>query len=369
MITDNSYYQLDTPCLLVDRPKMERNIGSMVKKCHQIGVKLRPHIKTHKIPEIAIKQVALSHHGIAVSKLGEAEVMFSAGIKDILIANQVIGEQKIKRLSNLDKEATVKLCIDSVIGIKQLQQYTSGKPIEVLIEINTGMNRCGVNCEADINILLKAINDCPKVKFIGFMSHSGNIYTATNKERLTSIALEEIEIVNSLAAIYRDKGYDLQSISIGSTPSSLFVDRMSGITEFRPGNYVFYDYIQVCLGVVPIEACALSVLATVISKPTSNRVIIDAGSKSLGLDRGAHSSNITPSYGYIIDNPNLNITRLSEEHGIIEAEGVIPLEIGDKIVIIPNHACAVTNLFDEVYLTNDGEIIDHWKIAARGKVR
>lgn len=366
---NGSCCRLDTPCLLIDRTKLERNIGSMAEKCQKIGVKLRPHIKTHKIPEIAKLQTALSRSGIAVSKLGEAEVMMAAGIKDILVANQVIGEQKIKRLAALNEKGRMTICVDSITGIEQLQTFLPGKPIEVLIEINTGMNRCGVTCETDIDLLLHAINDSSKVNFTGFMSHSGNIYAATDKESLSAIAIEEIQAVSTLAAIYTDKEYQLKTVSIGSTPSSLFVNKMRGITEFRPGNYVFYDYIQVCLGVVPIEACALRVLATVVSKPVSNRVIIDAGSKSLGLDRGAHSSNITPSYGYIVDYPNLNITRLSEEHGIIETNGVIPLRVGQKISIIPNHACAVTNLFDEAYLTKDGEVVDIWKIAARGMVK
>lgn len=348
----------------------------------RLKVRLRPHIKTHKIPEIARRQVNLSNNGIAVSKLGEAEVMIDAGLNDILIANQIIGEKKIKRLNALSERADIIVCADTVTGVEQLRNCfsSSGKLLKVMIEINTGMNRCGVYKEKDVALLLDTIDKSGNLSFEGFLSHAGNIYGSESIEELKAIAAQEISLMNDISRQWADKGVDVNRVSIGSTPASLYWQQLgesSGgtakplgdITEIRPGNYVFYDNIQVSLGVTGIENCALTVLAAVISLQDKNRLIIDAGSKSLGLDRGAHSKQMTDGYGYIVDCPGAVIERLSEEHGIIRMPDNVRFNIGDKLTIIPNHSCSVTNLFNQAYVVEDEAVCDVWEIAGRGKVQ
>jgi D-serine deaminase-like pyridoxal phosphate-dependent protein len=364
------YDQIDTPSLLIDHAKMENNLLQMAELCKSRNIKLRPHIKTHKIPQIALRQIKLSNNGIAVSKLGEAEVMLRSGIRDIVIANEIIGQQKILRLSKLMQQGEITICVDSVTGIRQLDEYlyTGGKRLKVLIEVDTGMNRCGVSKIDQASNLIQEIDNSSKLTFSGFLSHSGNIYAASSQHFLERIAVDEATQIAAYANHFKSQGIPVNTLSIGSTPSKIHLDKIEGITEFRPGNYIFYDYIQVCLKVASIEECALTVLATIISRPAKDRVVIDAGSKCLGLDRGAHSNQLTNSFGYIKEYPHAVIERLSEEHGILKVDKNEVFEIGSKINIIPNHSCAVTNMFDEAYIIENAKVKDIWRIEARGKV-
>ncbi len=361
---------LDTPALLIDRIKMRTNLVEMAELCSNAGVKLRPHIKTHKIGEIALAQNELSGNGIAVVKLSEAEVMSEIGISDIQIANQIIGEIKLARLSRLARTRLISVCVDSREGIDQLDRYLDigSKKLNLFIEIDTGMKRAGITDNTEVYQLVREIKKSRKLSFHGLMSHSGNIYGAEGVDQVYRIAADEIRIITDMAKILREQGITVKEISVGSTPSALYLKRAEGITEFRPGNYVFYDNIQVSLGVTQADRCALAVMATVISRPQRNRIIIDAGSKSLGLDRGVHGSQLIRGHGLVREHPSAVIERLSEEHGIIRVHEDNPLRIGDRITIIPNHACSVTNLFDLAYIIEEDQVIDCWYIIARGKV-
>ena len=292
------------------------------------------------------------------------------GINDIHIANQIIGEMKIKRLSQLSHRCKIKVSVDSREGIDQLEDYFDNPEyrLPVLIEVDTGMNRCGIRSASDAIEMVKRIERSAKICFHGIASHSGNIYQTESREGVLKVAAEEVAIMLRIANKIRSEGIHVQVISIGSTPAALYIENMKGITEFRPGNYVFNDRIQVSLGVAKIEDCALSIIATVISKPAVGRIIIDAGSKCLGLDRGVHGNQLLTGFGYIKEYPRAVIERLSEEHGIIQIPDYLSIEIGDRITIIPNHACSVTNLFDFAYVVKDQQVIDRWQIIARGKV-
>jgi len=271
----------------------------------------------------------------------------------------------------LAQSADIKVCVDSMEGVRQLQKFRSEdvKSLKVLIEINTGMNRCGVDNHQQVAELMELISAADNLSFHGFMSHSGNIYGAENIRELHDIAIDEARHMHAVAKYWRNRGVTVNTVSVGSTPASKYLNEISGIDEFRPGNYVFNDFIQVCLGVAEIEDCALSIISTVISKPSAGRVIIDAGSKSLGLDKGAHSKQITNSFGFVKEHPGAIIERLSEEHGILRVKDSNEFMIGEKLIIIPNHACAVTNLFDEALIIKDTQVVDEWKITARGKVK
>lgn len=364
-------FDLDTPGLIIREALLLRNIGDMAEYAQQVGVKLRPHIKAHKLPAIAKAQLAMGAVGITVAKLGEAEVMMAAGFTDILIANQVIGEHKIKRLLALSEKADIKVTVDSLAGIRALNDVClqEKKQIKVFIEVNTGLNRCGVLPGEAVLQLAKEIKNLSQLNFQGIMTHAGQAYGAQNIDQVSEIGKFEGQEMVKTANLLEKQGIPVSTISVGSTPTAKFAGMIKGVTEIRPGNYVFYDGIQIALGVAIQDDCALSILATVISKPSSERLIIDAGSKTLALDQGAHGKSMVRGFGMVKDHPEIIIERLSEEHGILKVSPDCPLEIGDKIEIIPNHACTVINLADEINLVRNQEVIEVWEIKARGKVR
>lgn len=363
---------LDTPALLVNLVKLEQNIQRMAEFAKIQGIKLRPHIKSHKIPEIAVKQLKAGAVGITVAKIGEAEVMAAHGIKDIFIANEIIGEEKIARLEKLLSSIKLKVAVDSVTGAELLNDAgkKSHSQIGVLIEINSGLNRAGVLPGQEVLRLAREIIRFPYLQLDGIMTHAGHVYGA-DSARVPEIGWDEGNVMIRTAKLMRDNGIDVKEVSVGSTPTVFYSGKVKGVTEIRPGNYVFYDAIQVGLGVADVEDCSLTVLATVISKPSATRVVTDAGSKTLALDQGAHGNAVVKGFGIIKGQPNLCITRLSEEHGIIEGsiDDLKNVKIGDKLEIVPNHACPVLNLADTVYCVENGLVIGNWQVAARGKTR
>ncbi len=360
---------IDTPALLIEKAKIKDNIIKMQNLCNQKGVKLRPHIKTHKMPSIARMQVEAGASGIAVAKLSEAEIFASEGFDDIQIANIIIGDKKIERLFHLNnKVRELSVSVDSFEVVSQLNKrfQNSGKEMNVMIEIDSGLGRSGLKEKAEIFKLAKAIEECNGLKFKGILTHAGQVYSANTFDEIRDIAKYEVSFMIDIAEFLRNNGIDTLIVSIGSTPAAIAYDLLNGITEIRPGNYVFYDMIQVSLGTAKLNECALSVISTVISKPSNDRVIIDAGSKALHTDKGAHGNDKIKTYGYVL-NKTCSILRLSEEHGFIFHNGE-EFKIGEKVRIIPNHACAVCNLFDFAYLIEENEVKERIEVSARGKV-
>lgn len=364
--------QLDTPAVLLDLDKLEDNMEDMTVFAQKAGVRLRPHIKTHKTPEIALRQVAKGAVGITAAKLGEAEVMVKAGLKDIFIAYQLVGEKKMFRLQKLMQQARVSVAVDSMEGASLLAQAAEGAnmPIPVLMEINSGLHRCGVLPGEDALALARGVMGMPFLQFEGVFTHAGHAYGAASYEEVVQIGEEEGAAVLQAASLLRSCGIPVQTVSVGSTPTAKISGSVAGVTEVRPGNYVFYDAIQVGLGVATRDQCALRVEATVISRPTEDRAVIDAGSKVFSLDKGAHGRESVQGFGIITGYPHLILSGLSEEHGIIERAGKrgdLP-GIGERLQVIPNHACPVVNLTDSLTLVRGGEIVGQWLVAARGRV-
>ncbi len=361
------FKNIDTPALLIDRNIMLKNIIRMQEFANSKNLKLRAHIKTHKIPELAKIQIEHGATGIAVAKLGEAEVMQKAGIDNILIANIIVGENKLERLKKLNKLCKhLSVCVDSIFVANQLARISSyEKKINVYIEIDTGFNRCGLSDEDEIVRLAKFIIQSKELKLVGLMCHAGHIYSAKSKEDAEKIINSEIRILTDLKQKLEDDGIEIAEISIGSTPEIRHHTDFGAVTELRIGNYIFYDMIQVSLGSAEVQNCALTVLAQIVSIPASDRAIIDAGSKSLGIEKGVHSFEMIKGFG-LIQNKEAEIVRLSEEHGIIYFSDE-QFTIGERIRIIPNHACYVMNLFDYCYLVDGNEVIGELKILARGK--
>jgi len=359
---------LDTPALLIEKKTLEQNISRMQEMAGKYGVNLRPHIKAHKMPFIARKQIDAGAVGVAAAKLAEAEVMVEYGIDDIQIANQIVGRRKIEQLYRLSRNARLSCAVDSLENARDLSEFFMSKnhKIDILIEIDTGLNRCGLSSFDDIAALAKELLILPGVSLRGIMTHAGHAYAAASPARVAVIGEEEGRLMVDTAVGLRSLGIETEVVSVGSTPTAPVAVQVSGVTELRPGNYVFNDMIQVALGVVPVESCALSVLATVISLPAPGRAVIDAGSKSLALDRGAHGNELLPGYGKIIGK-KARLERLSEEHGIIAFEDE-RFTLGERVRIIPNHACPVVNLFNFACLVDKDEIEDVVEIEARGKV-
>ena len=342
--------QLDTPALLVDLDRLDANIESMAEQSRRVGLGLRPHFKTHKSTEIAKRQLAAGAVGITVAKLDEAEALIDAGIEGpILVAFQIVGPPKLDRAIRLAADRPLTLAVDGADGATLLAgaAAAAGTTIDVWIEIDSGLRRCGV-LPVDAPALARRIAELESLHLTGMFTHAGQSYGARDAQEVETIAAVETNAVVDAAMATRALGIPIDTVSAGSTPTARFLDSASGLTEMRPGTYVFYDELQVALGTIEGDRCALSVAATIVSRPARDRAVIDAGSKTFGLDRGAHSSSPLKDFGRVID-ADAALVRLSEEHGVLEIPADSPIAVGDRIRIVPNHVCSVSNLGRRFY--------------------
>lgn len=360
---------LPTPSLFVDVDILQKNIEDMQKFCNQQGIRLRPHIKAHKLVEIGIRQLAAGAVGFTCAKVSEAEAMLAAGPSEIFIANEVVGD-KIPALFNLAEKVKVIAAVDSLAGAEALSREGSKRNhrLPVRIEIDTGLKRCGLADQGEVLRLARAVEKMPGLQLDGIFTHAGHVYGVTEPQRVAEIGESEGALLVRVAETLRREGIAVHSISVGSTPTARISGKVPGVTEIRPGNYVFHDAIQMGLGVAKEQDCALRVVATVISRPAPDRAVIDAGSKTLALDRGAHGANLVSGHGWIIHQPSLSLERLSEEHGILRLPAESGLKVGARLTIIPNHACTAINLAEGVFAVQGGRVLDYWPVDARGRV-
>lgn len=360
--------EVDTPALVVSEEILHRNIAVMAAFGASVGVSLRPHIKTHKTVQIARLQVAAGAIGVTCAKVGEAEVMVNeAGIEDVLLAYPTIGESKFRRLVALMDRARIVVATDSLEAARMMSAAMTryDRRLEVILEVNTGQHRSGVTVGAEAVTIALDIARLPNLKLAGIMTHEGHANSAPPEE-IEGIAIEAGEAMVETAEEIRSHALDLPTVSVGSTPASWYTPTVKGITEMRPGTYVFNDNSAFRYGRFGVQDCAARFVATVVSRPAPNRAVLDTGSKSLAMD----PSRAHPGHGYIVGHPDVIITKLSEEHGVCEVpDGEDGFGIGDRVEIIPNHVCPTVNLMDELLIARDGRIIDIWKVAARGKVR
>jgi D-serine deaminase-like pyridoxal phosphate-dependent protein len=368
-------HDIDTPALLVDSGVLGRNVERMQKVADEFAVRLRPHTKTHKSPHIARLQIEAGAGGVTVAKVGEAEVFADAGLDDILIANQVIGPEKLRRLAELAGRVRMAVLVDSRDGVEMLERafHGTGSGIDVLIEIDTGKRRCGLIDLAEIAVVADIVAEAPSLRLRGVETHEGHVpgnatSAATMETRASAAGRKLVEVAQAL----RSRGHAIEEVSVGSTPAAPYTASVTGVTEMRPGTYIFNDVNQMCIGQATPDECALSVLATVISRPTVYRTVLDAGSKSLFAEpaRQAFAYTDYHGFGYIRQAPTTRITSLSEEHGVVELpEGTGFPTVGEKVEVIPNHVCPAVNLHEEFYIIDGDDVVDVWPIAARGKVR
>ena len=359
---------LDTPALLIDLDVLEHNIAEMAEVAREAGVKLRPHTKTHKCPEIARMQVEWGAAGITVAKVGEAEIMAEAGLDDVLVAYPIWGEDKLRRLREVMERARVRVSLDSVEVAEGLGRLgRSGRPVEVLVEVDTGLGRLGRPPGEPTAALVREVARVEGVDVVGLLTHAGHAYRATSYEELGWIAEREGTDLVSTAELCERTGIPIREISVGSTPTARVVAGVPGVTELRPGTYVFNDVQQMRLGVASEATCAARVLATVVARPSEDRFVIDAGTKCLTSDGG--DGPPFPGRGVIAGRPDLRLDFVNEEHGVGYRTDAGALAIGDRIEVIPLHICSCVNMFDVAYGIRDGKVVTELSIAGRGKFR
>ncbi len=371
-----SLHSIPTPRVYIDRARLQANISAMQARASGAGVRLRPHAKTHKSPAIARLQIDAGAVGVCCAKLGEAEVFADAGIKDIRLPYPT-NPMNANRVLTLQDRVRLSIVVDSLDVARQWSDVMNGagRHLDVLIKVDVGFHRCGINPDApDALATASQIAACPGLRFLGLLSHAGHGYHAESADALARIAAREIEILTGLADGLRAGGFDVAEISVGATPTARFVTSQTGVTEMRPGNYVFFDRTQVGLGSATLDQCSLSIVSTVVSRPDPARVVFDAGSKTLSSD-GLRGFGHTIGYGFVYasleartPDPSIVIERLSEEHSVAKVTPDCRLKPGDRVHILPNHACVVANLTDELLLVDGPAIVDRIPVAARARV-
>jgi D-serine deaminase-like pyridoxal phosphate-dependent protein len=364
---------LPTPQVLVDHNRLTANIKEMQRLAAERGKNLRPHAKTHKLPAVARMQVDAGAVGICCAKVGEAEVFAAAGLSDIRLPYPV-HPLNAPRVAALQDRARISIIVDDpdVAAGWSDAMGAMGRRLDVLVKVDVGFHRCGIDPDArDAPRLLERIAALPGLSLVGLLSHAGHAYGAAAERELREIACRERDWLTSLAS---RAGLDAAEISVGATPTVRFSVALDGITEVRPGNYVYFDRTQVGLESARPSDCALTVLARVVSRPAESRVILDCGSKTLSSD-SARGFSSAPGFGAVLTDlesdavdRHLVIERLSEEHATVRVNGPCALRPGDLVRVLPNHSCVVSNLVDYVQVVDGLEVVDAWRVDARGKI-
>ena len=344
---------LDTPFVAIDLDVVENNIRTTQEYFDRHGIRLRPHIKTHKLPIIAHKQIAAGAKGIACQKLGEAEVMAAAGIDDIFIAYNIIGAAKLDRLMRLARQATMSVAADSEYTVRGLSRAAAreGGEVRVVVEMDTGGSRAGVQTPEEAMALARLIDELPGVAFWGLM-------TFPTRPESAPVLAETIRLLQR-------RGLEPQVVSGGGSACRFRVHEMPVITEHRAGTYIYNDRSMVASGTAIWDDCAMRIVTTVVSRPTPDRAIIDGGSKTFTNDPTPEGG-----YGYFPDYPESVTYAQSEEHGHVDVSRCARKpEIGERLQVVPNHACGTTNLHNEVVAHRRGRVEAIWPVAARGLLR
>jgi D-serine deaminase-like pyridoxal phosphate-dependent protein len=368
---------LPTPQVLIDRPRLLANLDRMQAAAQARGLALRPHAKTHKIPAVARWQVDRGAVGICCAKLGEAEVFAAAGIADIRLPYPLQPAAADRVLALLDR-TRLSFIVDHLEVARGWSEAMrrAGRTVDILIKVDVGFHRCGIDPDDGRAVeFIREVARLPGLRLRGLLSHAGHGYAATSENELEAIAHREAEILTSLARTAAGGAVALPEISVGATPTARFSLREEGLTELRPGNYVYYDRTQVGLGAARLQDCALTVMATVVSRPAPDRVILDCGSKTLSSD-AARGFGGAAGYGAVYagleengPDDDLTIDRLSEEHATVRVRGAgSRLKPGDRVRVLPNHSCVVSNLVDAVRLVEGLEVLETLPVDARGRI-
>lgn len=349
--------EIDTPAILIDMDKVDANLARAQAYADANGLPLRPHVKTHKLPEMALKQLALGAIGVTCQKIGEADAMANGGVTDIFLPYNILGAAKLDRLAALNARVTLSVTADSAETIAgYAARFTSEAPLKVLVECDTGSERCGVQTAEEAVALARQITDAPGLIFGGLMTYPPK----------RGVAQADAWMKKAKAAL-EDAGMPPEIISSGGTPDLMHAGEASVTTEYRPGTYIYSDRMQVSWGHGTIDDCALTVKATVVSRPTPDRAVLDTGSKALAADKAPEPML---GHGHIVEYPDAIIQGLSEEHAVVDLTGCkTKPKIGETVRVIPNHACVISNLFDHVYLVRGDQVERRADVTSRGKLQ
>jgi len=350
---------LDTPAMLVDLDIFERNLKHVAGYAAGHGLRLRPHTKTHKSPEVARLQMELGAAGLTVAKVGEAEVMVEAlPPMDLLVAFPIFGERKVARLREIARRTPVTVALDSLEAARQLE----GLGVSVLVEVDVGLGRVGVQ-PCDALDLARAIGQVAGVRFRGLTFYPGHI-KQHDPEGIKKLS----DDVGRMVAGFRRAGFAPELVSGGSTPALFHSHEIEGLNEVRPGTYVYNDLNTIVSGACTLEDCAASVLVTVVSTPRAGAAIIDGGSKTFSSDRLSGSE--APSFGQVAESSGARFYKMNEEHGFLDiAEAGRGLHLGERLRVIPNHVCVAMNLHEQVYGVRGDTVERVWKVEARGRLQ
>jgi D-serine deaminase-like pyridoxal phosphate-dependent protein len=349
--------EFSTPCVVIDMDRVERNVARTQALCDAAGLKNRPHIKTHKSPVLARLQMEAGASGVTCQKIGEAEIMADAGIDDILIAYNLLGEEKMGRLGRVLRQADVTVAVDNLTVVEglPLAARVASRPLGVVVECDTGQKRAGVETPGEAMALAREIAGRPGLSFRGLM-----FYPLVDGWAATQAFFDEVRA--GLAA--DGLAESMTMVSTGGTPNLANLGKLSGATEHRAGTSIFNDRMQVAAGSAALEDCALTVYATVVSRAGPERGILDSGSKTLTSDAGG-----LDGYGFILEHPQARIAKFAEEHGFLDLKGVNDKpKVGDIVRIVPNHVCVVVNMVDRLVMVRGDEILGELPVAARGRL-
>jgi D-serine deaminase-like pyridoxal phosphate-dependent protein len=362
--------ELPTPSALVDLDRLEHNSRRMADRARRLGVRLRPHVKTHKCVEAARIQTDLHFGGVTVSTLAEAQAFAAGGFSDITYAVP-IAPQKLAAAAELNREIdALNVVVDTLEAARALEEFATAQGIvlPVFLEVDCGGGRTGVDPDSEhTEVLARRLADSEAIDFRGLLTHGGHSYRARNRSEAFQVACEERNLMTALAAELRDVGVAITEVSVGSTPGMRAIDDLTGITEVRPGNYAFFDAFQLAISSCSIDDVAFSVLATVISvNPEHGRAAIDTGALALSKDPGPVHVDPACGFGLVVATvdqhplPGLTLTALTQEHGTLEGPGVAALHPGTRLRILPNHSCLAAACFDRYRVLRGTEVIDEW---------
>jgi D-serine deaminase-like pyridoxal phosphate-dependent protein len=363
----------DTPEVVIDLARLRANVARTAAAAVAHRVDLRPHAKTHKMPQVASLQMSAGAVGIQVAKLSEAEVFAAAGVSNIFVGYPLVGPEKLTRLINLVSRsgAAISVAADSVDVAVPIAKKAAdaGLQIPLLIEVDTGLQRLGVQPGSATLALARQLAELEGIELVGLFTHEGHVYTRAHsdaeKRTMTRAACEAA--VDS-AELIREDGIPLRTVSVGSSGTFRFAVECQDVTEVRPGTYVFNDLSQLLQGAATPADLAAFVVVTVVGRPETTRAVIDAGSKVLTSDR-LLVGDPEMTFGAVAGYPGAFVSRLSEEHGLVELPPDSGVRVGDRLAIVPNHVCPVINLADSVSIFEDGTFAEHWTVAARGRVQ
>lgn len=356
---------VETPAVLVDLDVLEANVGRMATAARRHGVRLRPHAKTHKTAEIARLQLDAGAAGLCLAKTSEAEAFARAGFDNLFIAYPVIGADKARRLLALSDAIQLSVGVDSEAGARSLASafHAAARHLDVLLKIDVGFHRVGVAPEAAV-ALARLLAALPGLRLRGIFSFAGHAYSAPTPGDVAVVGRAEAGTLIDTAAALRDAGLPCDEVSVGSTPTAPHGMATAGVSECRPGVYVFNDSSQVELGTCTLDDCALTVLATVVSVPGPGRAVLDAGSKCFSSDPlrprpGGHGR---------LPGRSTRVAWMSEEHGVLEVAEGESFRVGERVRVVPNHACVVANLTDRLLGVRSGRVEAELPLIARGHV-